>query len=372
MATKATPRTASVELRRTKTTPVPGTPRSTFTQKAGASDGGGQGQSEQEQNHVCLICLETVVDDDDALLCEGVCDCWHHRQCASVTKEQYIVLSNSKEPFSCPSCTFSCQKTAIGSLRESLKDLADEVRLLKATVATQQLQTQPMTNGGQTHASGPNAVGELAWNVVAAGKKGSKGGGKGNGKAPADNRPVTAKGTNTGFVSPRQQGSMKTPRVSITGARKIWGTLKATTTAAGVANALKVLAKVPPNTISIKRKYKTVNSDSKWVTRWWFVVRRDEKVLEQLQDDGEAVRVQTAWKLEPLLEYDITPRSTYQPQPPCPQSEQPQPPCPQSEQSQLLCPQIASSSYGPGDDGSLSEDSPLVPTPLPLGEGGKP
>ncbi len=72
-----------------------------FTQKAGASDGGGQGQSEREQEHVCPICqLETVVDDDDALLCEGVCDCWHHRQCASVTKEQYIVLSNSKEPFS--------------------------------------------------------------------------------------------------------------------------------------------------------------------------------------------------------------------------------------------------------------------------------
>ncbi len=317
------------------------------------------------------------MDDDDALLCEGACDCWHHRRCASVTKEQYIVLSNSKEPFSCPSCTFSCQKSAIGSLRESLKDLADEVRLLKATVATLQLRSPPTANGGQTHASEPNAVGELAWNVVAAGKKGSKGGGKGNGKAPADNRPVTAKGTNTGIVSPRQQGSMKTPRVSITGARKIWGTLKATTTA-GVANALKVLAKVPPNTISIKRKYKTANGDSKRFTRWWFVVRGDEKVLEQLQADWEAVRVQTAWKLEPLLEYDNTPRSTYQPQPlcpqpqpPCPQNQQPQPPCPQSEHSQFLCPQIASPSYGPGDDGSLSEDSPSVQSPLPLGEGDK-
>ena len=36
------------------------------------------------------------------------------------------------------------------------------------------------------------------------------------------------------------------------------------------------------------------------VTRWWFVVRCEESALEQLQEEWQAVALQTAWKLEPL------------------------------------------------------------------------
>jgi len=104
--------------------------------------------SEQERVHICPICTEPVVDDgedgcaQDALFCEGVCKCWHHRWCASVTKERYSFLSDSEEPFLCPSCTSSNQQAAIASLQNCLKALTDEVRSLKATVASIQTQVQ--------------------------------------------------------------------------------------------------------------------------------------------------------------------------------------------------------------------------------------
>ena len=70
--------------------------------------------------------------------------CW----CAGVTRERYAVLSSTEDPFLCPSCTIARQQAAIASqqediarLREYVSSLTDEVRELKATVATMQSQT---------------------------------------------------------------------------------------------------------------------------------------------------------------------------------------------------------------------------------------
>jgi len=35
----------------------------------------------------------------------------------------------------------------------------------------------------------------------------------------------------------------------------------------------------------------------------WFVLRGEEQLLEQLQDEWPAVSAQTSWKLEPVLSY---------------------------------------------------------------------
>ena len=88
------------------------------------------------------------------------------------------------------------------------------------------------------------------------------------------------------------------------GTRKIWGTMKSATTAV-VANALKTLAKMPPNSLTIKRKYKIANNNPKQVTRWWFVVRGEECLLEQLQASWQSVSIQTSWKLEPVLKHQM-------------------------------------------------------------------
>ena len=97
----------------------------------------------------------------------------------------------------------------------------------------------------------------------------------------------------------------------------------------GVTNTLKVLGKVPLGTVSIKRKYKTAKSDSKRIVHWWFVVRGDEEVLEQLENDWNTISIQTAWKLEPLLEFQRESTTatgripTEIPHPPCPVVTQP-------------------------------------------------
>ena len=259
-----------------------------------------------EACHTCPICTQPIVessdteDGEEALLCEGTCNCWLHRWCGGVTKSRYEALSSTEQPFYCPSCTACRQEQVILELQSMVTALADEVRGLKATVAGLQLSnsiaTTHPTAGPDKSENGPLAVeSELQWNVVAARKRGGKG------KGPASAKTAAPKGSKNGSLG-KQPGSQKPPRVRVNGARKVWGTLK-NTTVKGVSNALTVLGKVPSNALTIKRKYKTVNTDSKRVVRWWFVIRGEEKVLEQLENNWSSVGIQTAWKLEPLLEF---------------------------------------------------------------------
>ncbi len=96
--------------------------------------------SEQEAP-IRPIRMEPVLDDDehgciqDTLFCVGKCQCWQHRRCASVPKEQYTTLSDATEPFVCPSCTIAGQQAAITCLQECFNALTDEVRALKANIA---------------------------------------------------------------------------------------------------------------------------------------------------------------------------------------------------------------------------------------------
>ena len=92
------------------------------------------------ERHVCPICATPIVDEgqdgcsQDALFCEGECQCWLHRWFAGVTRERYAVLSSTEDPFLCPSCTTARQQAAIASqqediarLREYVSSLTDEV-----------------------------------------------------------------------------------------------------------------------------------------------------------------------------------------------------------------------------------------------------
>ena len=65
-------------------------------------------------------------------------------------------------------------------------------------------------------------------------------------------------------------------KVPVAGARKVWGTMKETTTAA-LSNSVK--------------------------NRWWFVLRGGEDLLTKLESEWEYVQLQTKWKLEPLLKF---------------------------------------------------------------------
>ena len=188
--------------------------------------------------YICPICVEPVLDgiaDSDAqdvLFCEG----------ASITKAQYTVLSDSTEPFLCPSCTAANQQTAVLGLRECLNALADEVRVLKATVATLQKQTekaeilelkatvaalQRAEDRGST--SGTRSTSNnAAWNVVAA-----RGSLKKNGSQRRDvnagSRQHTQGAGSEEIATTSNKPRSTRKRIPVKGARLVWGTVKTAT-----------------------------------------------------------------------------------------------------------------------------------------------
>ena len=96
-----------------------------------------------------------------------------------------------------------------------------------------------------------------------------------------------------------------TKGTSVCGARRIWGTLRATTTRA-VERAISTFSTIPINNLIVKRKYKSLSvpgSMTKKSQRWWFVVRAEESELVQLEKDWVSIEVQTGWQLTPLLHY---------------------------------------------------------------------
>ena len=90
--------------------------------------------------------------------------------------------------------------------------------------------------------------------------------------------------------------------VPVKGARKVWGTLRSRTTHA-VENTLRTLTNINAKGLVVKRKFKTARNDSGRVVKWWFVVRGEESVLEQLQKEWPTISIQTSWRLEPVLSY---------------------------------------------------------------------
>lgn len=84
-----------------------------------------------------------------------------------------------------------------------------------------------------------------------------------------------------------------------------------------VKTSLLQLSGIPKDSISVKRKFKTAGGDSNRVTRWWFVVRGSEEIIQQLESEWPKVQLQTAWKLQPLLfipKTDPSPMSSNQSQ----------------------------------------------------------
>ena len=60
----------------------------------------------------CHTCIQPIVeateqeDGQDALMCEGKCNCWYHCWCVGVSNIRYALLLDSEQPFLCPSCMF--------------------------------------------------------------------------------------------------------------------------------------------------------------------------------------------------------------------------------------------------------------------------
>ena len=66
--------------------------------------------------------------------------------------------------------------------------------------------------------------------------------------------------------------------MKVKGARKVWGTLRNTTSAA-ILKSIKMLTNLPATSeLTVKRKYKPSSRSDSCISKWWFVVQGGKTV----------------------------------------------------------------------------------------------
>ena len=264
-------------------------------------------KADTEDRETCRICEREIVEatadseGQEALFCEGACKAWFHRKCLFMPTDHFEQMTNSIDPYVCLLCTTKNQGETIAALQQSVCALTKEVCVLKAAMAS-------MQQGPGISVSATGKVAGTTWSTVVSRPKRPLH--RVQSERPRAQSTQLSRPTQVPVPvqAPGGEGAPSSQRrdyVQVTDARKIWGTLQSTTPTA-IANTIKTLAglsELRKRNLVVKRKYKTAGSDSKKVTKWWFVVRGDENLLEQLTTRWNAIEVQTAWKLEPVLCY---------------------------------------------------------------------
>lgn len=278
-------------------------------------------------NITCVICLQPVVDGkDEAVFCEGKCQRWLHRRCASIGQDLLASLSASDEPFLCLICSYS-------SLQQKVTDLSDEVTRLKATLEdlpklqetvktlsnqiTALSMREPMSHeqhvdttsssGTSTYASIAAKATLKATQQISHKTKGyashqATGKPRKHGSNTAKSRPTTTtQRTLDNQVqttpAPRRQPTGASAKVRVEGARRIWGTMKITTSGL-IKSAISRICSI--DSVRVKRKTTTGTIDGK-IKSWWFIVHGSEEVLKELEQKWNLLHMQTNWKLEPCF-----------------------------------------------------------------------
>ena len=260
-------------------------------------------ESEQGlEKAACPICAKTVIDaseseeGDEAVFCEGGCQCWLQRCCACLPKPEFDKL-NEEDPFYCPRCSILTQMKAIRELRDAVAILSTQVQDLQGVINAAGNKKEGTALLNSTNDSG-SAVAE-GWATVVvenhqrrtgrSGRLDNKnnknnanpaghqpcGGctGRSRGKASERGRRIQSRQTNcshgatqpsdvseqgdVSLASSNQQEhppSTQTP-VPVIGKRRIWGTLKACSSQA-VEHAIHQLTTICEDKIQVKRKFK--------------------------------------------------------------------------------------------------------------------
>lgn len=285
------------------------------------------------------MCASTIVEasagveGQEAIYCEGEsCQAWYHRWCVGVTKEKFALLAAAPDvPFFCPGCVMNQQRCEISALQEAVKAIT-------AQLSEMQRQQQPeRCSNGKLSQQQPwtEVVRKRKKPASSDGRSAPAGASKPSQRSDREeqsNEGSGAESQNAAKSEGRNKHSYK--RVAIDGARRIWGTVRATT-AMAVKATLHRLTTVPNNAMAVKRKYKTARENSKSVTRWWFVVRGSEEVLQALHAEWPKVAAQTAWKLEPLFSYDGARGEPVNPQSPSKQPDRQAPTSPPQQPSTI-------------------------------------
>ena len=276
-------------------------------------------------HYTCPTCAQTIVEANDdregqeALFCEGNCNTWYHRWCAGVSTLRYEALSSSEEPFLCPTCTSDKHQQSIFELQSSVKSLLEEVCKLKVIIATLQksnMEKHPNLNPKESVTEDPTTSEQ--WSLATGrsykdkckirGKKVKQdhirntrnfnipGCSKQRTGVPQSQHSSVASNKTTASAPHSSLFNDHSNLTRVTGARRIWGTMKSCTVTA-IRNAISRLCPSLPSGLRVRRKFKT-NGEK---TRWWFIVHAPEQTLSMLEEQWGSVKVQTSWSLEPCF-----------------------------------------------------------------------
>ena len=262
----------------------------------------------------CDLCCDNIESEQDQLACEGGCGCIVHRYCAGVTTKHYAELTASSTPFVCFYCSLSLFKTMVNQLQlqvDTLRGELDETKsVLKqkeriaATTEACACGTPPATYAAVTAHAARNSNRRQGKQ-----KRVSKEQNKTNKNelltatkavtgppALANQSETTTGGESVDYVVSSNVSKPKQFE-KVSGARKVWGTLRETTVKAVTG----VISKLCPSTIEfkIKRKTQTGNHYHGHKPRWWFVIHAKEEDLATLESAWSAVFDHTQWKLRP-------------------------------------------------------------------------
>ena len=225
-----------------------------------------------------------------------------HRYCAGVSVSHYEALQNSPLPFLCSLCVQTKHSETIEELKATITALKEEVKELHVALES----STSAKPGSETAGNESNSE----WTDVV----------KRNRQRPTRNskpRPpnTAARSDQRRTVTNRQQpkshhGVRSTnestaagvsngapalkDKVKASGVRRVWGTLKETTTRA-VSNTITKVCGINPK--KVKRSFK--KNDSGRIFRWWFIIRDSEDVLSALDAKWQQIQIHTSWKLEP-------------------------------------------------------------------------
>ena len=262
----------------------------------------------------CGVCLQEIVEGkDEAIFCEGKCQQWYHRGCASVPPELFTTLTTSDVSFHCLTCSnTSLQQEvavltmAIRRMQETLDiipKLRDENAALSRELAELREKQNSTSVAKESSASAPSYA-QVTGVRPSRRRRNNKPAKQGKDK----NQEHSAQPSSTQQFETRSDQSQAQlrqlehshgPLVSEKGARKVWNTYKIVT-ASAISHAINTITGI--SNLTVKRKYRR-NASNNSVSIWWFVIRGEEAVLEQLDSVWSQVQLQTKWELKPLLRY---------------------------------------------------------------------
>ena len=247
----------------------------------------------------CAICLDAIVEatetsvGEEALFCEGHCQAWLHRRCAFITKARFVRISSSEAPFLCCYCQADTQHLATKLLQDEVAALRIEVAELKDTLQKAESRANCSTSDVRESPISILPEQSTAWsNGVKRGSKLRK-----QQALKAQKRPPATGNKQVYDWEPANVTAMSRDKQSVSGKRRIWGTLKQCN-AEAVKRAIHQFSTLPDGSIEVRRKYKTVKNAK---LRWWHVLTAEEENLQILDHEWEGIRLQTGWKIEPCL-----------------------------------------------------------------------